>query len=184
MNKRWSPACLASPAALPVAPQRSPPLRARAGRGSEACPWSRWELRPELFPTGIPSSCPGPGPAPAPLFPAEMGSAKSVPVTPARPPPHNKHLARVADPRSPSAGIQRTPIQVRRGQRGGPCESPGLSERFPTPDPEALIFLHSQPAWGWTKSQGLGNPGWNLGRSQKSQAPNPIVLAGGEFSPA
>ncbi|XP_016077323.1 PREDICTED: cell division cycle-associated protein 3 isoform X1 [Miniopterus natalensis] len=41
-----------------------------------------------------------------------MGSAKSVPVTPVRPPPHNKHLARVADPRSPSAGIQRTPIQV------------------------------------------------------------------------
>ncbi|XP_055251533.1 cell division cycle-associated protein 3 isoform X2 [Moschus berezovskii] len=41
-----------------------------------------------------------------------MGSAKSVPVTPARPPPHNKLLARVADPRSPSAGILRTPIQV------------------------------------------------------------------------
>ncbi|XP_062050686.1 cell division cycle-associated protein 3 [Lepus europaeus] len=41
-----------------------------------------------------------------------MGSTKSVPVTPARPPPHNKLLARVADPRSPSAGIQRTPIQV------------------------------------------------------------------------
>ncbi|XP_045410417.1 cell division cycle-associated protein 3 isoform X1 [Lemur catta] len=41
-----------------------------------------------------------------------MGSAKSVPVTPAGPPPHNKHLARVADPRSPSAGILRTPIQV------------------------------------------------------------------------
>ncbi|XP_040318615.1 cell division cycle-associated protein 3 isoform X2 [Herpailurus yagouaroundi] len=41
-----------------------------------------------------------------------MGSAKSSPVTPARPPPHNKLLARVADPRSPSAGILRTPIQV------------------------------------------------------------------------
>ncbi|XP_035925226.1 cell division cycle-associated protein 3 isoform X1 [Halichoerus grypus] len=41
-----------------------------------------------------------------------MGSAKSFPVTPARPPPHNKLLARVADPRSPSAGILRTPIQV------------------------------------------------------------------------
>ncbi|XP_023417919.1 cell division cycle-associated protein 3 [Cavia porcellus] len=41
-----------------------------------------------------------------------MGSAKSVPATPSRPPPHNKLLARVADPRSPSAGIQRTPIQV------------------------------------------------------------------------
>uniref|UniRef100_A0A8D2DXH7 Cell division cycle-associated protein 3 n=1 Tax=Sciurus vulgaris TaxID=55149 RepID=A0A8D2DXH7_SCIVU len=40
-----------------------------------------------------------------------MGSAKSIPVTPAWAPPH-KHLAQVADPRSPSAGIQRTPIQV------------------------------------------------------------------------
>nr|XP_012803242.2 cell division cycle-associated protein 3-like [Jaculus jaculus] len=38
-----------------------------------------------------------------------MGSTQSVPVTPA---PHNKHLARVVDPRSPSAGFQRTPIQV------------------------------------------------------------------------
>ncbi|XP_004643636.1 cell division cycle-associated protein 3 [Octodon degus] len=41
-----------------------------------------------------------------------MGSAQSLPATAAQPPPHNKHLARVADPRSPSAGIQRTPIQV------------------------------------------------------------------------
>ncbi|MBZ3891169.1 Cell division cycle-associated protein 3 [Sciurus carolinensis] len=40
-----------------------------------------------------------------------MGSAKSIPVTPVRAPPH-KHLAQVADPRSPSAGIQSTPIQV------------------------------------------------------------------------
>ncbi|XP_017747305.1 PREDICTED: cell division cycle-associated protein 3 isoform X8 [Rhinopithecus bieti] len=49
----------------------------------------------------------------------EMGSAKSVPVTPARPPPHNKHLARVADPRSPSAGILRTPIQVESSPQPG-----------------------------------------------------------------
>ncbi|XP_012357754.1 cell division cycle-associated protein 3 isoform X2 [Nomascus leucogenys] len=48
-----------------------------------------------------------------------MGSAKSVPVTPARPPPHNKHLARVADPRSPSAGIVRTPIQVESSPQPG-----------------------------------------------------------------
>ncbi|EGV98544.1 cell division cycle-associated protein 3 isoform X1 [Cricetulus griseus] len=41
-----------------------------------------------------------------------MGSTQSISGTPARPLPHNKHLARVADPRSPSAGIQRTPIQV------------------------------------------------------------------------
>ncbi|XP_057560281.1 cell division cycle-associated protein 3 isoform X1 [Hippopotamus amphibius kiboko] len=49
-----------------------------------------------------------------------MGSAKSVPVTPARPPPHNKLLARVADPRSPSAGILRTPIQVESSPQPNP----------------------------------------------------------------
>nr|KAF6313818.1 cell division cycle associated 3 [Pipistrellus kuhlii] len=41
-----------------------------------------------------------------------MGLAKNVPVTLVLPPLHNKLLARVVDPSSPSAGIMRTPIQV------------------------------------------------------------------------
>lgn len=60
-----------------------------------------------------------------------MGSAKSVPVTPARPPLHNKHLARVADPRSPTAGILRTPIQVLWagvGEAEKLCEFLGISD--------------------------------------------------------
>uniref|UniRef100_A0A8C9DZS1 Cell division cycle associated 3 n=1 Tax=Phocoena sinus TaxID=42100 RepID=A0A8C9DZS1_PHOSS len=70
-----------------------------------------------------------------------MGSAKSVPVTPARPPPHNKLLARVADPRSPSAGILRTPIQVESSpqpnlpageQLEGPKQSQDSDPRSPT----------------------------------------------------
>ncbi|XP_047643638.1 cell division cycle-associated protein 3 isoform X2 [Phacochoerus africanus] len=70
-----------------------------------------------------------------------MGSAKSVPVTPARPPPHNKLLARVADPRSPSAGIQRTPIQVESSpqpnlpsgeQLEGPKQAQDTDPRSPT----------------------------------------------------
>ncbi|XP_054430736.1 cell division cycle-associated protein 3 isoform X2 [Pteronotus mesoamericanus] len=70
-----------------------------------------------------------------------MGSAKSVPVTPARPPPHNKHLARVADPRSPSAGILRTPIQVESSpqpnlpageQLEGPNQAQDSDPRSPT----------------------------------------------------
>ncbi|XP_053773763.1 cell division cycle-associated protein 3 [Desmodus rotundus] len=70
-----------------------------------------------------------------------MGSAKSVPVTPARPPPHNKPLARVADPRSPSAGILRTPIQVESSpqpnlpsgeQPEGPNQAQDSDPRSPT----------------------------------------------------
>ncbi|KAF6117892.1 cell division cycle associated 3 [Phyllostomus discolor] len=70
-----------------------------------------------------------------------MGSAKSIPVTPARPPPHNKHLARVADPRSPSAGILRTPIQVESSpqpnlpsgeQPEGPNQAQDSDPRSPT----------------------------------------------------
>ncbi|XP_066214203.1 cell division cycle-associated protein 3 isoform X2 [Saccopteryx leptura] len=70
-----------------------------------------------------------------------MGSAKSVPVTPARPPPINKHLARVADPRSPSAGILRTPIQVESSpqpnlpageQLEGPNQAQDSDPRSPT----------------------------------------------------
>ncbi|XP_049738280.1 cell division cycle-associated protein 3 isoform X2 [Elephas maximus indicus] len=70
-----------------------------------------------------------------------MGLAKSVPATPARPPPHNKHLARVADPRSPSAGILRTPIQVESSpqpslpsgkQLEGPSQTQDSDPRSPT----------------------------------------------------
>ncbi|XP_007935316.1 cell division cycle-associated protein 3 [Orycteropus afer afer] len=70
-----------------------------------------------------------------------MGLAKSVPVTPARPPPHNKHMARVADPRSPSAGILRTPIQVESSpqpslpsgkQLEGPNQTQDSDPRSPT----------------------------------------------------
>ncbi|XP_011364121.1 cell division cycle-associated protein 3 isoform X1 [Pteropus medius] len=70
-----------------------------------------------------------------------MGSAKSVPVTPSRPPPRNKHLARVADPRSPSAGILRTPIQVESSpqpnlpagdQLEGSNQAQGSDPRSPT----------------------------------------------------
>ncbi|XP_045151958.1 cell division cycle-associated protein 3 [Echinops telfairi] len=70
-----------------------------------------------------------------------MGLAKSVPVTPARSPPHNKLLARVADPRSPSAGIQRTPIQVESSaepslpsgkQQEGPNSTQDCDPRSPT----------------------------------------------------
>ncbi|CAH7417859.1 cell division cycle-associated protein 3 [Phodopus roborovskii] len=69
-----------------------------------------------------------------------MGSTQSISGTPVPPLPHNKHLARVADPRSPSAGIQRTPIQVESspqprlstGQWNGPKQAEDPDPRSPT----------------------------------------------------
>lgn len=45
--------------------------------------------------------------------PAAMGASGSAPATPVPGSLRNRHLAHVSDPRSPSAGILRTPIEVR-----------------------------------------------------------------------
>ncbi|KAF1487514.1 Cell division cycle-associated protein 3, partial [Eudyptula minor novaehollandiae] len=66
-----------------------------------------------------------------------MGVSGSVPAT-----PRNKHLAHVRDPRSPTAGILRTPIEVVSSPAGSPQPGPaepaaGTSQdrdpRSPTP---------------------------------------------------
>ncbi|XP_038940895.1 cell division cycle-associated protein 3-like [Rattus norvegicus] len=67
-----------------------------------------------------------------------MGSTQSVSGTPARPLPRNKHVSRVADSRSPSAGIQRTPIQVESSPQPNPsAEQLNSLKQAQDPDPRS-----------------------------------------------
>ncbi|CAM4433343.1 cell division cycle-associated protein 3 [Lepidochelys kempii] len=53
-----------------------------------------------------------------------MGAAESFPATPTSKPFLNKHLAHVSDPRSPTPGILRTPIEVESSPQRSPLAEP------------------------------------------------------------
>uniref|UniRef100_A0A8C9EQB5 Cell division cycle associated 3 n=1 Tax=Pavo cristatus TaxID=9049 RepID=A0A8C9EQB5_PAVCR len=77
--------------------------------------------------------------APRGSTPTAMGASGSAPTTPVPGPLRNRHLAHVSDPRSPSAGILRTPIEVVSSPAGSPQPGPtqvgaqDADPRSPTP---------------------------------------------------
>ncbi|KAL2311368.1 hypothetical protein Nmel_003069 [Mimus melanotis] len=85
-----------------------------------------------------------------------MGVSGSAPATPVA--PHNKHLAHISDPRSPTAGILRTPIEV--GTLPPPLPPAWLGPAAPTAPLSAGGELPcGQPAAQSHRAAGWHRPG-------------------------
>ncbi|NXX50235.1 CDCA3 protein, partial [Tricholaema leucomelas] len=110
-----------------------------------------------------------------------MGVSGSAPATP--PVLRNKHLAHVSDPRSPSAGIPRTPIEVVSSPMGSPQPSPAepavnISQDWDPRSPTPGIFrTPMRAAWSDSVDHLVKQLGETFGAEAAAQEPVPSGAA-------